>query len=162
MGHHYIWPIFYVSHWCFYNQALADVRSTGAGIKCLYCIWEKAWKIEDLYWSFSAFLHKDNDLPVRSIGRTRYLSWWDLSDKYPIMIRICEIMAKLLTHASKLKGDDIRLKSLTPCHRVCPNCDMYIKEDLLHVVMQCPIHEPLRRNMCNTLYQIDDRIERIL
>ena len=53
------------------------------------------------------------------------------------------------------------LKSLTPCHRVCPNCDMYIKEDLFHVVMQCPIHEPLRRNMCNTLYQIDDRIERI-
>ena len=22
---------------CLYNQALADVRSTGAGIKCLYC-----------------------------------------------------------------------------------------------------------------------------
>ena len=22
----------------FYNQALADVRSTGAGIKCMYCI----------------------------------------------------------------------------------------------------------------------------
>ena len=28
----------HVSDWCFYNQALADVRSTGAGIKCLYCI----------------------------------------------------------------------------------------------------------------------------
>ena len=27
----------YVTHECVYNQALADVRSTGAGIKCLYC-----------------------------------------------------------------------------------------------------------------------------
>ena len=24
-------------HGCLYNQAFADVRSTGAGIKCLYC-----------------------------------------------------------------------------------------------------------------------------
>ena len=24
-------------HWCVYNQALADVRSTGAGIECPYC-----------------------------------------------------------------------------------------------------------------------------
>ena len=26
-----------VSHGCLYNGALVDVRSTGAGIKCLYC-----------------------------------------------------------------------------------------------------------------------------
>ena len=26
-----------VIHGCLNNQALADVRSTGAGIKCLYC-----------------------------------------------------------------------------------------------------------------------------
>ena len=30
----YFWR---VSHGCFYNQAIEDVRSTGAGIKCLYC-----------------------------------------------------------------------------------------------------------------------------
>ena len=28
----------HVIHACLYNQALADVRSFGAGIKCLYCI----------------------------------------------------------------------------------------------------------------------------
>ena len=28
----------HVIHGCLYNQALADIRSTGAGIKCLYCI----------------------------------------------------------------------------------------------------------------------------
>ena len=28
----------HVINGCLYNQALADVRSTGAGIKCLYCM----------------------------------------------------------------------------------------------------------------------------
>ena len=28
-------------HGCLYNQALADNRSTGAGIKCLYCTWQQ-------------------------------------------------------------------------------------------------------------------------
>ena len=27
----------HIIHWCLYNLALADVRSTGAGIKCVYC-----------------------------------------------------------------------------------------------------------------------------
>ena len=30
--------IWHVIHGFLYNQALADVRSTGAGIKCLYCM----------------------------------------------------------------------------------------------------------------------------
>ena len=29
---------FHVIHGCLYNQVLADIRSTGAEIKCLYCI----------------------------------------------------------------------------------------------------------------------------
>ena len=29
--------LFYVVHVCLYNQVTADVRSTGAGNKCLYC-----------------------------------------------------------------------------------------------------------------------------
>ena len=31
--------LWHVIHGCLYNQALADVRSTDAGIKCLYCKW---------------------------------------------------------------------------------------------------------------------------
>ena len=27
----------HVIHWCIYNRALADVRSTVAGIRCMYC-----------------------------------------------------------------------------------------------------------------------------
>ena len=38
VGHWCGWLIFWDAiHGCFYQQALADVRSTGAGIKCLYC-----------------------------------------------------------------------------------------------------------------------------
>ena len=47
-------------------------------------------------------------------------------------------MAKLTCHASRLKGDDCRLKGLTTSHRACSNCDMYIVEDARHVFMQCP------------------------
>ena len=27
----------HVIHMCLFNQALADIQSTGAGVKCLYC-----------------------------------------------------------------------------------------------------------------------------
>ena len=33
----------HVTNECLYNQALEDVRSTGAGIKCLYCILSPAF-----------------------------------------------------------------------------------------------------------------------
>ena len=40
VGHCCAWLIFrHVIHVCVYNQALADARSTDAGIKCLYCIY---------------------------------------------------------------------------------------------------------------------------
>ena len=38
MGHWYVWLFWNVSYGCFYNQALTDVRSTDAGIECLYCM----------------------------------------------------------------------------------------------------------------------------
>ena len=42
LGHWCAWLILWrVIGGCLYNQALADVRSTGAGSKCLYCISHK-------------------------------------------------------------------------------------------------------------------------
>ena len=109
------------------------------------CVWTKAWQIEDIYWSSTSILHKDNDLLVRTIVKNRYHSWWDMSDKYPHMIKICETMAKLVSHASKLKGDDLRLKQLLQSHKACSECDFfYLKEDLFHIVMQCLKNDPIR------------------
>ena len=47
------------------------------------CLWGKAWQLEDIYLSSTSMLHKDNDLLVKTVAKARYLSWWQLSDKYP-------------------------------------------------------------------------------
>ena len=77
------------------------------------------------------------------------------------LTKICEIMAKLVSHASRLKGDDIRLKGLPLSHKACSNCDMFVKEDLFHIVMQCPAQEITRRELYKVLHQQDNSLERI-
>ena len=99
-------------------------------------VWDRAWKLEDL--SSTSIIKKDNDLLVKVMTKTKYLNWWEISDKFPSLLRICETMAKLVSHASRLKCDDIRLKGLVPSYKACSECDLYMKEDLFHMVMQCP------------------------
>ena len=94
----------------------------------------KAWELEDLYWKSTEFLNKNNNMLYKVISNTKYLPWWELSDRCPWLIRNCEVMAHLVCRSSKLKSDDIRLKSLTLSHRICPNCDLYIVEDLYHII----------------------------
>ena len=44
------WLIFWhVIHGCLHNQAPADVRSTSAGVKCLYCISVPLYKVNFAY-----------------------------------------------------------------------------------------------------------------
>ena len=74
------------------------------------------------------------------------------------MITTCETMSKLVTHSSKLKCDDIRLKGLTSSYRACTECDLFLKEDLFHLVMQCPSTDEMRREMYSELYKFDNRI----
>ena len=108
-------------------------------------IWNKAWQIDDLFWESTMILHKNNEVLHSAMSRSRYLSWWELSDKFPHLIRICENMAKLLSGASRLKCDDTRLKGLTQSFRNCSRCDMYTAENLHHLVMQCPATDTIRR-----------------
>ena len=129
----------------------------------IYTVWEKAWLVEDLYRESTSVLNKDNDLLVKAIVRTKYLTWWELSEKFPnLIINICEMMAKLVSHASKLKCDDVRLKVLAASYRVCSECDFHLKEDLFHVVMHCPSTEVIRYTMHSEFEQYDDRINGIL
>ena len=121
-------------------------------------IWSKAWQLDDLYWKSTVFLNKNNDILYKVISTTKYLPWWELSDKFPSNINMCEKMARLVCHASKLKSDDVRLKSLTPSHRICDNCDMYSVEDLYYVIMQCPNNEAYMRDMLNSIVDIDETI----
>ena len=125
-------------------------------------VWEKAWMIEDSFWSSTSILHKENDLLVNALTKTRYLTWWEMSDNSHDRIKECEIMVKLNSHSSKLKGDDVRLKALTPSHRTCIQCDMFQREDLYHIVMQCPVQVELRKSMYSALHACDPQIEGLL
>ena len=58
-------------------------------------------------------LNKENDILLKVTNETRYIPWWDLSDKFPWH------MARLICNASKLKSDDMRFKGMSQSHRVC-------------------------------------------
>ena len=118
-------------------------------------VWSKAWELKDLYWCSTMILNQKNDMLIRIISKIRYLSWSELSDKFPWAIKTCGTMARLICRASRLKSDDLRLKGLTPSHRTCSYCDQYVLEDLFHVVMQCPRNEVTRTTMINSITDID-------
>ena len=70
-------------------------------------VWDRGWALEGTFWCLEARLHREMDLLLRVCPNPRYLTWWALSNRYPEMIRICEIMAKIISHASLLKCDDV-------------------------------------------------------
>ena len=72
-----------------------------------------AWRIENAYWMATNVILKDNDLLKMTIGNTRYLAWWHISDMDYKLVRMCEIMSKIVCHASLLKHNDPRLKKVT-------------------------------------------------
>ena len=124
-------------------------------------IWDKATMIDDVYWESTKMLHHNNDLLHISLTQSRYLEWWALSDKQPHLMKICENMARMVCHSSRLKCDDYRLKSLPPSHRNCNLCDMYVVESLFHITMQCPYFVNERNIMYNDIYAVDNRIRDI-
>ena len=59
----------------------------------------------------------------------------------PSMTGVCEIMAKLVCNASLLEDYDYPLKNPNLSHKVCTECYLTIREDVTHLVMQCPAYE---------------------
>ena len=90
------------------------------------------------------------------IDKPCYLKWWILSDQIPYIMRDCEIMAKLVCESSLLKDHDYRLKSLSSSYKVCTQCMLGIREDLMHIIMQCPDTDDIRREMFEVLNSIED------
>ena len=116
-------------------------------------IWERAWRLDDADWSASNFLFKDNDLLALTVGKTRYLSWWYISDMDYRYIKMCETMAKIICHTSRLKRDDFRLKGSPMSTRTCTMCNMYCIEDILHLLTQCPFYHEDRDNMYKEIFK---------
>ena len=75
------------------------------------------------------------------------------------MIRDCEIMAELVCNTSLLKDSNYRYKNVSFSHKVCTECYLGIREDLNHLVMQCPHFEGNRAEMLDGS-AIDDQYVR--
>ena len=85
-------------------------------------VWDRAWDLEDVYWRLQFNVCRSLDIIGLTSPDCRYLTWWYLSDKYPRAMKSCEIVARLVCHASLLKADDVRLKRLNKSDRVCNLC----------------------------------------
>ena len=73
-------------------------------------------------------------------------------------MRKCEIMVKLLCHASLLKQDDGRLRSAPFGSRGCTLCDNAANENARHMVMQCSFNEGKRTAMFNEIETVYPRV----
>ena len=103
-------------------------------------VWKAVWDKED---EDCNILYKQNrEVPMlfNVIDKTYYLIWWIISDKHPNLMRMCEKMSAIVTNSSLLKSDDLRLKGKSFWSKVCERCNLGIREDAKHVIMQCPFY----------------------
>ena len=119
-------------------------------------VWSKGWQLEDLHWRIEGVLHKSLDLLKGINPVNRYLVWWMLADKFPTLIKDCEILAKIISHASILKADDFKYKRLLGTDKMCELCNDFEIEDARHLILRCSHFEHERSAMFNEIYQIED------
>ena len=124
-------------------------------------VWERSWLLENTNWRAANIVLKDNDLLISTMGDTRYLTWWSLSDMDHSLMKMCEVMGKIVCHTSRLKRDDVRLKGLPLSNRVCEFCDMFCVEDIIHILNQCPYYHEERKEMYEKIYNECPNVRRI-
>ena len=81
--------------------------------------------------------------------------YMQLADTFPEKTSQFEIMAKLTCRASKLKNDECTLRRATHAEKMCSLCYLGQAECLEHLVLTCPIHEPMRVDMYNDIAKLD-------
>ena len=120
-------------------------------------VWSIGWRLDDTFWESTAIMHTKNDLLMKTIGNAQYITWWHLADVVPGIQGMCETMAKLVCHASRLKEDDFSLIGSSHSERACSECDLNSIESVKHMVMQCPSNEGLKADMLNEIVRYDRR-----
>ena len=121
-------------------------------------IWETAWNIEDQYWNQAIAVHKTSDLLYKTLPKPRYLTWWHVANLFPHLMNICENMSKMVCGSSKLKCDYSKTRKYTFMNRACSLCGLSIEENPFHIVMQCPYHEPTRRQMYEEFGKVSEKL----
>ena len=119
-------------------------------------VWEKAWSLDDAFWKSTRFVYSKNDLLCKTVGNAHYLTWWHIADNAPYLQGMCETMARLVCHASQLKGDDPRYKKESLMQKICHECNLGTLETIFHVIMQCPANEQNTTQMFNDIKAIDN------
>ena len=119
-------------------------------------VWRRGWEMEDVFWRIEKHLHRSLDILSGVSTVTRYLPWWSIADKYPERIRDCEILTKLICHASLLRGDDFKYKNQTGVNRMCDLCDNFETEDVRHFILRCPYFHHERTSMLTEIERIND------
>ena len=117
-------------------------------------VWRRAWDLEKTYRLIQCNAHRSLEYINKLCSSPMYLCWWYISDNNSNLIGICENMACVVCRGSRLKCDDVRLKSLTNSWRWCELCDFSVEEDLWHCIMQCPAFQDIRIRMFNDVESI--------
>ena len=84
-----------------------------------------------------------------------------IADKMQRYMRRCELIVKLLSHASLLREDDKRFKSAPFGSRCCILCDHAANEETKHMVMLCSGHDRKRELMFNEISHIRQSVDRM-
>ena len=121
-------------------------------------IWKKGWDLEDTYWRTESQLHRSLDLLSNTYPCSIYLAWWSISDKYPMLMKKCEILSKIVCHASLLRVDDFSLKDQLNTFKMFDLCDNFEIEDARHIVLHCPFFQYERDLMFNEIQRYDAHI----
>ena len=145
-------PIFDLLNTCSSLKLLPTVRTMMEGTfvskkKWKDMVWASAWACELNDWYNLDGVPKEFDLLSKVSVGPSYSVWWQISDRNHTMMRMCEVMVKILCKASLLKDDDCRLKR-QPCgSRMCTRCELGAPENGIHMIMQCPANEHIRSNL---------------
>ena len=119
-------------------------------------IWKRAWELDECLCGYQVLCHRNLD-PLSNIceGST-YLVWWQLSDEDHSLMKCWETMIRLVSHASLLRTDDVRLKGTPVASRFCTGCDLSTMDDVRHMVMQCPKLQTDRTELMDEISRIPD------
>ena len=98
-------------------------------------VWDKAWEVERRHWYDAMVENRYLDLNNLTMDHTSYSVWWIIADNNQRFMRKCEVMIKLLCHASILKGDDSRLRSAPSGFKCCVLCVNSAYESANRMVM---------------------------
>ena len=120
-------------------------------------VWLRAWKIENEEWGFTAALFSDTYYLRSVLHDVRlHFVWWEISNRHPECIHMCENIAALICRASSLKSDSIEYKGTLLSVRACEGCDDFCEENVEHVIMQCNKHNKLRCDLTRIIKEFDD------